>query len=82
MFQNIKSRLTEPETGFTTDELLDAHRSLLSTLSKCEKVLKSARLPQSQRTLTKRRVAALKLALSLIEKEQRQEHSKASSDSE
>ena len=55
---------------FTAEELSEAHRSLLSTLKKCEKVLESDKLPQSQRTLTERRVAALKLALTLIEKEQ------------
>jgi len=54
---------------FNKDELLEAHRSLLSTLKKCEKFLESEKLPQSQRTLTKRRVAALKIALTLIERE-------------
>jgi PhnB protein len=54
---------------FTLEELSEVHRSLLSMLSKCEKVLESEKLPQSQRTLTERRVAALKLALTLIEKE-------------
>jgi len=58
------------KTGFAVEELSEAHRSLLSTLKKCEKVLESKKLPQSQRTLTERRVAALKTALSLIEKEQ------------
>ena len=56
--------------SFTAEELSEAHRSLLSTLKKCEKVLESDKLPQSQRTLTERRVAALKLALALIEREQ------------
>ena len=56
---------------FTAEELTEAHRSLLSTLNKCEKVLESEKLPQSQRTLTERRVAALKIALALIEKEQK-----------
>ena len=55
---------------YTIKELTQAHRSLLSTLRKCEKVLESAKLPQSQRTLTERRVAALKIALTLIEREQ------------
>jgi hypothetical protein len=57
-------------TNFTVEELSEAHRSLLYTLKKCEKVLESEKLPQSQRTLTERRVAALKIALTLIEKEQ------------
>gem|GEM_PF-43352 len=59
-----------PRACFTAEELIDAHRSLLSTMKKCVKVLESERLPQSQRTLTERRVSALKIALSLIEKEQ------------
>jgi RimJ/RimL family protein N-acetyltransferase len=52
---------------FTDEELAEAHRSLLSTLIKCEKVLESDKLPKSQMTLTERRVAALKIALTLIE---------------
>jgi hypothetical protein len=60
------------ESDYTDDELAEAHRSLLSTLKKCEKVLESEKLPQSQRTLTEHRVAALKIALALIEKEQSQ----------
>jgi len=55
---------------FATEELADAHRSLLSTLNKCKKVLESDKLPQSQRTLTERRVTALKLALILVGREQ------------
>ena len=45
------------------------------TLNKCEEVLESEKLPQSQRALTERRVDALKIALTLIEKEQT-EHNK------
>jgi len=59
----------EDTPAFNKDELFEAHRSLLSTLEKCEKVLESEKLPQSQRTLTERRVAALKIALTLIERE-------------
>jgi GNAT superfamily N-acetyltransferase len=57
------------KADFTAEELAEAHRSLFSTLNKCEKVLESEKLPQSQRTLTERRVTALKIALALIEKE-------------
>jgi hypothetical protein len=57
-------------SGFIAQELNEAHCSLASTLRKCEKVLESKKLLQSQRTLTKRRVAALKIALTLIEREQ------------
>ncbi|HHT17725.1 MAG TPA: hypothetical protein GXZ77_08480 [Papillibacter sp.] len=55
---------------FTAEELKDAHRALLSTLKKCEKI-DAAKLGKSQRTLLERRIAALKVALSLIEKEQK-----------
>lgn len=57
---------------FTPDELCEAHRALLSTLHKCEK-MDAAKLGKSQQTLLKRRIAALKIALTLIEKEQAQE---------
>jgi len=60
----------EAAAGYSAEELSEAHRSLYSTLKKCEKVLENDKLPQSQRTLTARRVAALKLALKLIEREQ------------
>ena len=62
----------KPTGGFTAEELTEAHRSLSSTMNKCEKVLGSDKLPQAQRTLTERRVSALKIALELIEKEQNQ----------
>jgi hypothetical protein len=55
---------------FTQEQLSEAHRALLSTLHKCEK-MDMERLGQSQRTLLERRIAALKIALALIEKEQR-----------
>ena len=57
---------------FTPDKLREAHRALLSTLHKCEK-MDAAKLGKSQQTLLKRRIAALKIALTLIEKEQAQE---------
>lgn len=56
---------------FSTDELQEAYRSLLSTLRKCEKI-DSTKLGKSQQTLLKRRIDALKIALVLIEKEQEQ----------
>jgi hypothetical protein len=55
---------------FSITELQEAHRALLSTLYKCEKVQENAKLGPSQRTLLERRIAALKVALALIEKEQ------------
>lgn len=58
-------------TQFTMHELQEAHRALLSTLQKCEKMNPEA-LQKSQRTLLERRMAALRIALALIEKEQKQ----------
>ena len=53
---------------YTEYELQEAYRALLSTLHKCEK-MDMAKLGASQRTLLERRIAALKIALALIEKE-------------
>ena len=50
-------------------EPAEAHRALSSTLQKCEKI-DICKMGKSQRTLLERRIAALKLALALIEKEQ------------
>jgi len=55
--------------NYTKTEFAEAHRALLSTLQKCEKI-NAAKLPQSQQTLLERRIAALKMALVLIEKEE------------
>lgn len=51
------------------DSLQEALFSLSPLLQKCEKVQDSPRLGASQRTLLSRRIAALKLALDLIEQE-------------
>jgi len=56
---------------FTREELAQAYKSLLSTLRKCEKI-DMDRLGKSQQTLLMRRIAALKVALALIEKEQKE----------
>jgi len=53
---------------FTKHELEEAHRALLSTLRKCEKI-DAAKFPASQRTLLERRIAAFQVALALIERE-------------
>lgn len=53
---------------FTTEELNEAHRALLSTLHKCEKI-DATKLGKSQQTLLEQRIAALKVALTLIDKE-------------
>lgn len=54
---------------YSLTDLEEASRALLSTLNKCEKVLESEKLKPAQRTLTQRRVSALEIALSLIERE-------------
>lgn len=51
---------------FTKEELTEAHKALLSTLKKCEKIDKE-KLGQSQKTLLERRIKALYIALNLIE---------------
>ncbi len=58
----------ESEKLYTNHELDEAHRALLSTLKKCEKI-DMPKLGQSQQTLLSRRIAALKIALHLIERE-------------
>ena len=54
---------------YTPEELSEAHRALLSTLRKCEK-MDATKLGKSQQTLLERRITALKVALTLIEKAQ------------
>lgn len=63
----------EPKSDerYEAEEISEAHRALLSTLKKCEK-MDMSRLGKSQQTLLTRRIAALKLALNLIEKEQQE----------
>jgi len=54
--------------NFGANELSATHAALASTLRKCEKI-ESAKLGKAQQTLLGRRVAALKVALALIERE-------------
>jgi len=54
--------------SYTKAELEEAHNALLSTLRKCEKI-DMEKQSASQRTLLKRRIAALRIALQLIERE-------------
>ncbi|WP_010632514.1 hypothetical protein [Sporolactobacillus vineae] len=56
---------------YTKQELEDAKTSLESTLHKCEKIQEGGKLQSSQKTLNDRRVNALRIALTLIEKEMR-----------
>ena len=56
---------------FSAEELREAHRALLSTLRKCEKI-EGAKLAKAQQTLLSRRISALQVALCLIEEKQTQ----------
>jgi hypothetical protein len=56
-------------SGYTKQEMEEAKASLASTLHKCEKIQEGGRLQSSQKTLNDRRVKALRIALTLIEKE-------------
>ncbi len=56
-------------SDYTKPELEAAKFSLTSTLHKCEKMQESGKLQSSQKTLNDRRVNALRIALTLIEKE-------------
>lgn len=59
---------------FEKEELTEAKTTLLSTLRKCEKMQESGKLQSSQKTLNDRRVKALRIAITLIEKEMRSEN--------
>jgi len=56
---------------YTIKELKEAMTALTSTLHKCEKIQEGGKLQSSQKTLNDRRVKALSIALTLIEKEMR-----------
>jgi len=60
-------------TAFTCEELSEAHRALLSTLKKCVKI-DGEKLGKAQQTLLERRIAALRVALTLINKELEKSH--------
>lgn len=54
---------------YTKEQLEQAHRSIESTLHKCEKALENLKAGTSQWTLTQRRIEAFRLSLALIERE-------------
>lgn len=54
---------------YTQLELEEAKTALISTLRKCEKIQDGGKLGVSQQTLLDRRIRALRLSLSLIDKE-------------
>ncbi|MEA4942202.1 hypothetical protein SDC9_123993 [bioreactor metagenome] len=52
---------------YTTEELLEAKRSIASTLGKCEKAVLKLAPGKSQHTLTVRRIRAFQISLELID---------------
>ena len=54
---------------FTQEELAEAIRAIVSTISKCEKVLPKLKEGTSQHTLLIRRIKAFRIAAALIERE-------------
>ena len=54
---------------YTREELVEAERSIASTLSKCEKAILKLRPGSGQHTLTARRITAFQIALDLMERE-------------
>ncbi len=52
---------------YTREELEEAKRALESTLHKCERIDEKKTLAKSQQTLLTRRIAALGIALQLID---------------
>lgn len=55
--------------NFTKEELEEALRAIVSTISKCEKVQPKLKPGASQHTLLIRRIKALRIASSLITRE-------------
>jgi len=68
-----RQRAENSNDRITCEELSEAHSALLSTLKKCEKI-DSEKLGKSQQTLLERRIAALRVALTLINKELEKNH--------
>lgn len=56
-------------TPFTRLELQEARRAIASLLYKCEKVQPKLSASPSQATLLRRRIEALRISLSLIDRE-------------
>jgi len=54
---------------YSEEELLEAKKSISSTLGKCEKAFEKLQAGTPQYTLMKRRILAFQMALELIEKE-------------
>lgn len=56
-------------SSFTSEELIEAKKSLDSTLSKCEKAFVKLKENSPQHTLMVRRINALRISVNLIESE-------------
>ncbi|MCL2080572.1 MAG: hypothetical protein FWH16_00565 [Oscillospiraceae bacterium] len=55
--------------SYTKNDLEEAIKAISSTISKCEKAFEKLKKGTSSHTLTKRRIKALYISISLIEKE-------------
>ena len=66
--------LGDAPTMNTQHELLEAVKALNSTLRKCEKAITRLKPGASSHTLTKRRIEALNIAVSLIEKRLKEDY--------
>lgn len=56
-------------SSFTSEELIEAKKSLDSTLLKCEKAFVKLKENSPQHTLMVRRINALRISINLIENE-------------
>jgi len=65
-FRRISNRIQNVMARYTKTELEEAERSLVSTLSKCEKALLKLKGNSAQRTLLERRIKALRISVDLI----------------
>lgn len=55
--------------SYTKEELQEAIRAIISTISKCEKTLPKLKENSAQQTLLSRRIKAFKISVDLIERE-------------
>ena len=61
-------------TIYAKEELQEALSAIISTISKCEKVMPKLKENSAQQTLLKRRIKALQISVDLIERELSKEH--------
>ncbi len=55
--------------SYSKEELEEALKAIVSTISKCENALPKLKQNSAQRTLLKRRIKALQISVELIERE-------------